>query len=124
MIMSMSAMVTPGIGHGGARGLLAEVGRGFALGDDVALAYAGALHDPFVVGLDDALEVGILHDAGGQIRPATGDNGTYHFDFPNIIVFMARRNQTYWFSVRATRLPPKNVRSLLIFSMMLFDAMS
>ena len=55
-----------GIRERRARGRLAERSRRLVLGRDVALADAGALHDPFVGGLDDAFEVGILHDAAGQ----------------------------------------------------------
>ena len=113
-----------GVGHCGAGGLLAKVGRRLALGHDVALADAGALHDPFVVGLDYPLEVGVLHDAGGQIRAASGDDGSYHLIFPTTFRLTAGLIQTFWFSVLATRLPPKNVRSLFIFSIMLFEAMS
>ena len=49
-----------------ARSRLAERSRRLALVRYVTLADAGALDDPFVGCLDDAFEIGILHDAAGQ----------------------------------------------------------
>ncbi len=54
--------------------------------DDVTLADAGALQDPFVAGFDHLLEVGIGQDAGRHIGGEAGDartsrnarRGVYH----------------------------------------------
>ena len=65
---SMSAGRQAGIVERGARRRLAERGGGLVVAGDMALADAGALRDPLVGGLDDALEVGVLHDAAAAAR--------------------------------------------------------
>jgi hypothetical protein len=49
----------------------AERRRRLVGGSDMALADAGALHDPLVGGLHDPFEVGVLHDAAWQGRADT-----------------------------------------------------
>ena len=53
-IRSIDCGVDVGIGERRARRLDRQVGRQLALRGDVALADAGALHDPFVGGVDRA----------------------------------------------------------------------
>ena len=60
----------------GARRLHAEVGGELAGGRDVALADAGALHDPLVRRVDRPGEVGVGDGALGQIAAAAEDDGT------------------------------------------------
>src|SRR6185436_17082718 len=63
-----------------------QVRRGDARIDDVALADAGALKDPFVVGLDQLFEVGVGEHSRRDVRREAGDartrqrarRGVYH----------------------------------------------
>ena len=52
----------------------AEVGRELVVAGDVALTDAGALDDPFVGGVDDLREVGVGHDALGQMGADAADD--------------------------------------------------
>ena len=70
MITSMSSGVRPALLDRLARRLRRQIARRHAGIDDVALADAGALHDPLVGRLDHLLEVGVGEHArrhvGGQ----------------------------------------------------------
>ena len=55
-----------GVGQRGARRLLAQHGGGLARRGDVPLLDAGALHDPFVAGVDRGGELLIGEDALGR----------------------------------------------------------
>ena len=68
--------------HRRARGALGEVGGGLALGDDVALADAGARRDPFVAGIDELLEVGVGQDPGRQGTAGTGETREHGHGLP------------------------------------------
>ena len=57
-------------GFGGAGG---EIGSGDVRRGDVALGDAGAVDDPFVVGLDHFFEIGIGQHAGRNVAPERGD---------------------------------------------------
>ena len=57
MMTPMSSALMPGLRERLDRRLLRQVRRGHAGIDDVALADAGALQDPLVVGVDHALEI-------------------------------------------------------------------
>ena len=63
-----------GIGQRRLRRLDAEIGGQFAVGRDVALANAGALHDPFVGGVDLLGEIGIGDDPLRQIAAGADES--------------------------------------------------
>ena len=75
---SMSVGVEPGLGDGGARRFGGEVGGGHARIDDVALANAGALQDPLVGRLDEALEVAVGQHPRRHVGRERRDAGTTH----------------------------------------------
>ncbi len=52
----------------------AKIGREFVVAGDVPLTNAGALDDPLVAGIDDLRQVGIGHDALGQVGADTADH--------------------------------------------------
>ena len=62
-IRSIDCASTCGIGERGARGMQREIGGELAGGGDMALADAGALHDPFVGGVDRLCQFGIGENA-------------------------------------------------------------
>ena len=64
------------VGERGARRRKPEVGGEFAVGRDVALADAGALHDPFVGGIDHPRQIVIGEAARRQIAAAAENDGT------------------------------------------------
>ena len=61
-----------------ARGVRRHVRGRFAGRGDAALMDAGALHDPFVGGIDLARQIGVGEDLVRQIAAAAEDNGTAH----------------------------------------------
>ncbi len=71
-----------------------EIGAQLALGGDMALADAGALHDPLIRGVDAPRQLVVREDALGEIGPATDDLGAkLHVDqlrVPPIAAFLAR----------------------------------
>ena len=67
-----------GIGERGARGVQRQVRGHLAGGRDMALADAGALHDPFVGGVDRTGEFVIAEDTAGQIAAAAEHNRTHY----------------------------------------------
>ena len=61
MMRSMSSGAQSGVGERRARRRRAERRGGLALAGDIALRDAGALHDPFVGGVDALFQLGIGH---------------------------------------------------------------
>ena len=70
---SMSAGVSPARSIALHRRLARQVGRRDAGIDDVALADAGALQDPFVAGIDHLLEIGVGEHARRHVGRQAGD---------------------------------------------------
>ena len=67
-----------GVAQRRARGGERKVGGQFARRGDMALADAGALHDPFVGGLDRARQIVVGEDVAGQIAAAAEHDRTHH----------------------------------------------
>ncbi len=59
--------------HRAPRRMLGEIGRGLALGDDVAALDAGAAADPFVAGVDQPLQIGVGQNFLRQKAAGAGD---------------------------------------------------
>ena len=70
---SMSSGVSPAVSIALQRRLAREIRRRDAGIDDVALADAGALHDPLVAGVDHLLEVGVGQHARRHVGREAGD---------------------------------------------------
>jgi hypothetical protein len=69
--------IDPGIGQRGARGIDRQMRGELALGGDVALPDAGALHDPLVGRVDPRRQFGIGQDLLRQIGAAAEHDRTY-----------------------------------------------
>ena len=67
-----------GCGERSLGGVDGEIGRHLAVRGDVTLADAGALHDPFVGGVDGRGEVRVAEGALRQIAAAAEHDGTCH----------------------------------------------
>ena len=68
--------VKPGRASAARAAAIAEIGGRFAVGRDVALADAGALHDPFVGCVDHPRQFVVGEGALRQIAAAAEDDGT------------------------------------------------
>ena len=77
-IRSIDCASTPAAASAARAACERQVGGGLALGRDVALADAGALHDPFVGGVDHPRQLGIGEDAARQIAAAAEHDRTQH----------------------------------------------
>ena len=75
-IRSIACASTPACASAARAAAIAEVGGHLAVGRDVALADAGALHDPLVGGVDHPRQFGVGEDALRQIAAAAEDDGT------------------------------------------------
>src|SRR5687767_3400469 len=53
-----------------------EIAGRLLVGGNAPFAYAGALDDPFVAGVDHARQIRIAHDTGGKIRAHSFDHRT------------------------------------------------
>ena len=84
MIRSMSSGVRPALLDRRERRFLRQIGRRDAGIDDVALANAGALHDPLVRGLDQLLEIGVGQQARRHVRREALDFGSQNSPLPGI----------------------------------------
>ena len=75
-IRSIEFASTMRIGERRPRGMQREIGRELASGRDMAFANAGALHNPFVGGLNRTRKFIIADDARGQIASAAEHDRT------------------------------------------------
>ena len=76
-IRSIDCGIDPGIGKRRARRIDRQMRGELALGGDVALPDAGALHDPLVGGVDPRRQFGIGQDLLRQIGAAAEHDRTY-----------------------------------------------
>ncbi len=75
MIRSISLRFEAGGGDGLAGGGGGEGSGGFAFGGDAALVDAGALGDPFVVGVDHLRQIVVGQPFFRQLAAVTGEDG-------------------------------------------------
>ena len=69
--------IDPGMGERGARGIDRQMRSELALGGDMALTDARALHDPFIGGIDPGRQFGIGQHPLRKIRAAAEHDRTY-----------------------------------------------
>ena len=84
MMRSMSCGVSPARSIACGRRFLRQVRRRHARIDDVPLADAGALHDPFVRGLDQLLEIGVGQQARRHVGRQALDLSSQNNPLPGI----------------------------------------
>ena len=77
-IRSIDCASTWALASAALRRLDGEIGRHLAVRRDMALADAGALHDPFVGGVDAGRELLVGEDALRQIAAASENDRTQH----------------------------------------------